>query len=222
MSGGTEAGERLALTLAGSLILHFALVFGLQIRPQPSSPPAASIIQARLVDVAVDSPPPVETPPEEPQAIELQAQQVAPAPQPESPAPPPLQTSSAAPAEASASLPSIDVPLIEDPTFYPALEVDIHPAALQAVQPVYPDEAAKANVVGSVILVLLLDEGGMVKDVSVEEATPPGYFEASAMAAFRHARFTPAQRGGKVVKSRMRIKVSYELTEKGQNKLDEH
>lgn len=219
---GTEAGERLALTLAGSLILHFALVFGLQIRPQPSSQPSPAIIQARLLDVTIDSPKPEAPPPEVAQAVEVQAQPAASPPQSESAPPPPRQTSGAAPEEQSASLPSLDVPLIEDPTFYPALDVDVHPTALQTVQPAYPEQAAKANVAGSVILVLLLDEGGTVKDVSVEEATPPGYFEESAMAAFRHARFSPAQRGGKVVKSRMRIKVSYELTEKGQNRLDVH
>lgn len=212
MNGGTEAGERLALTLAGSLILHFALVFGLQIRPQPASHHSAKIIQARLVAVPVDVPPPAMAPPEKAEALALQSEPViVPEPERETASQPRQPAASAAPAEESASLPSIDVPLIEDPTFYPALEVDVHPTALSAVQPAYPDRAAKANVAGSVILVLLLDEGGAVKEVSVEEATPPGYFEESAVAAFRHARFTPAQRGGKLVKSKMRIKVSYEL-----------
>jgi protein TonB len=118
---------------------------------------------------------------------------------------------SAAPAEKATSLPIVEAPLIEDPTYYKASEVDVHPSALQVIQPAYPAEATSANVAGSVVLLLLLDESGKVQDISVEEASPPGYFEKSALEAFRNARFSPAQRQGRVVKSRMRIKVLYEL-----------
>lgn len=213
MTGGTEAGERFALALAGSLILHFALVFGLQIRPQISSLAPATIIQARLVDAP--SRQPASAPPDS-LAIKLQAEEALPMPRNVSePAPQQEQAApSAAPAEKNASLPTIEVPLIEDPTYYTAREVDVHPSALKAIWPAYPEEAASANVTGSVVLLLLLDEGGKVQEISVEEATPPGYFEKSAVAAFRNARFTPAQRQGRVVKSRMRIKVNYELTDR--------
>lgn len=212
MNANTEAGERFALTLAGSLILHFALVFGLQIRPQitPHSTPA--ILQARLVDAALDAPRAPPTPPD-PQAMKPLPEDVPlPAPQPDSePVPQREQLApSAAPTEKTTSLPIIEVPLIEDPTYYKASEVDVHPSALQVIQPAYPDEAASANVAGSVVLLLLLDEGGKVQDISVEEASPPGYFEKSALEAFRNARFSPAQRQGRVVKSRVRIKVLYE------------
>ena len=134
----------------------------------------------------------------------------------EPPAPEPAAASplaSAAVPEMNTHLPSIEVPLIEDPKYYPALEVDVHPTALQNIQPFYPDEAASANVTGSVVLLLLLDESGKVQELSVEEANPPGIFEQSALDAFRNARFSPAQRNGRVVKSRMRIKVAYELAD---------
>lgn len=210
MNQGTETAERLALTLAASLLLHFALIFGLQIRAVSAPAHAARVIQARLVEAQEALAAPIL----EPDTLAVQAQAPLPLaePEPAAPEPPAAATpASAAAPESSARLPSIEVPLIEDPTYYSAKEVDVHPAALQAIQPRYPDEAASANVTGSVVLVLLLDEGGRVKDISVEEAEPPGYFEASALKAFRHARFAPAQRGGKVVKSRMRIKVNYEL-----------
>lgn len=214
MNGGTEAGERFALTLAGSLILHFALVFGLQIRPQISPHTPATVIQARLV-APPDSREPASVPPD-PRAIELQMQETLSAPQKifDPPPPPELVAPSAAPAEKNANLPTIEAPLIEDPTYYTAKEVDVHPSALKAIWPAYPDEAASAKVTGSVVLLLLLDESGRVQEISVEEATPPGYFEKSAVAAFRNARFAPAQRQGRVVKSSMRIKVSYELTDR--------
>ncbi len=218
---GTEVGEKFALTLAGSLILHFALIFGLQVRALPTDRVPTAVIQARLVEshaippeaVPVQPPPPASA-----EAMELQPAESGPATPEQAPptpvAPQTPQVASAAPAETAEHLPTIEVPLIEDTTYYPAQQVDVHPTALQAIQPSYPDAAANSNVSGSVVLLLLLDEGGKVREISVQEANPPGHFEESAMAAFLNARFTPAQRNGKVVKSRVLIKVSYELTGK--------
>ncbi|MBU0592919.1 MAG: TonB family protein [Gammaproteobacteria bacterium] len=211
---GAETAEKLALTLAASLILHFALIFGLQIRSAPSSSHVSRVIQARLVEAPDIAPAVVTAQPPEPESLVVEAQE-APLPPPD---PPVFETAaavtplaSAAVPEMNTSLPSIEVPLIEDPTYYPALEVDVHPTALQIIRPTYPDEAASSNVTGSVVLVLLLDESGKVQELSVEDANPSGMFEQSALDAFRNARFSPAQRNGRVVKSRMRIKVTYEL-----------
>jgi len=218
---GAAAAEKLALTLAGSLILHFALIFGLQIRAVPAANLSARIIQARLVEAPGPVTPPqvaptrVAEPEPTPDTPAPQVAEPVPQPAPAAAAPPaPLPPASAAAPEKSANLPSIEVPLLEDPTYYPAQEVDVHPTALQAIQPAYPAEAASANVTGSVVLVLLLDESGKVQDISVEETSPPGMFDKSALDAFRNARFTPAQRHGRAVKSRMRIKVTYELADK--------
>lgn len=216
---GTAAAEKLALTLAGSLIFHFALIFGLQIRAMPAAAPSAQILQARLAEASnqVTAPQPTPTQIPEPEALPFPETDTLPPPTPSPPvsAPPtPEQPASAAAPEKNAMLPSIEMPLIEDPTYYSAKEVDVHPTALQAIQPLYPEEATITNVTGSVLLLLLLDEGGKVQDISVEEANPPGVFDKSALDAFRNARFTPAQRQGRVVKSRVRIKVNYELTDK--------
>jgi len=218
---GAATAEKLALTLAGSLLLHFALIFGLQIRAVPAANLSARIIQARLVEAPGRVTPPQPAPTQMPEpapaadALARQAAEPVPPPTPSASAPPtPIPPASAAAPENSANLPSIEVPLLEDPTYYPAQEVDVHPTALQAIQPFYPDEAASANATGSVVLVLLLDESGKVQDISVEDANPPGVFDKSALDAFRSARFTPAQRHGRTVKSRVRIKVTYELTDK--------
>ncbi|MDO8890779.1 MAG: energy transducer TonB [Sulfurimicrobium sp.] len=214
---GAEAAEKLALTLAASLILHFALIFGLQIRVASTVGHSSQVIRAQLVvpsnSIAVHPPAPmlVPEPDMEPQKDAPEVHAAAPVPPPE---PPAVAPASAAAPEINSNLPSIEVPLIEDPTYYAAKEVDVHPTALQAIQPFYPEAAASANITGSVVLVLLLDESGKVQELSVEEANPPGTFEQSALDAFRGARFTPAQRNGRVVKSRVRIKVSYELADK--------
>ncbi|BCB25227.1 hypothetical protein SKTS_01130 [Sulfurimicrobium lacus] len=217
-SASAAAAEKLALTLAGSMLIHFALIFGLQIRAVPAAAPSTHIIRARLVEAPrpITAPQQPAEPEPTPDTPTLQDAEPVPPPQPEpaatEPAAPEPPASAAAP-EKSANLPSIEVPLLEDPTYYPAQEVDVHPTALQSIQPAYPAEAANANMAGSVTLVLLLDESGKVQDITVEESSPPGIFDKSALEAFRNARFTPAQRHGRAVKSRVRIKVTYELTD---------
>lgn len=220
-SADAAAAEKLALTLAGSLILHFALIFGLQIRTAPAANTSAPIIQARLVamppPVAAPQPVPTPEPASQPAIPAPQASEPVPLPPPSPPAtvpPAPMQPAGAAMPEKRADLPSIDVPLLEDPTYYPAQDVDVHPTALQSIQPAYPPEAASTGVAGSVVLLLLLDESGRVQDISVEESSPLGMFDQSATEAFRHARFSPAQRHGRAVKSRVRIKVNYDLVGK--------
>jgi len=136
--------------------------------------------------------------PEEPKPIEVK-----PAPQPPAPAEP-----------APAILPTLDIPLLEDPTWYPAKQVDMHPVALSPIKPVYPEKGAELGVDGKVVLLLLIDETGVVKEVSVVEADPEGIFEESALAAFREARFAPAQKNGRAVKSRVLIRVTYELNDR--------
>lgn len=216
---GVEAAEKFALTLAASLILHFALIFGLQIRAAPAASQVSQVIQARLVDVpaAATAPPPPET-----DSLVLQSSEPVPVlpSEPvasdgvEIPPPPGAEVP-----ENNPDLPSIEVPMIEDTTYYTAKEVDVHPTALQVIQPRYPDEAAKDKVSGSVVLLLLLDESGKVQEISVEESIPSGIFDQSAIEAFRNAPFSPAQRHGRVVKSRVRIKINYEFSD-GKDSVD--
>lgn len=219
MAGNAEAAERFALVLAGSLIFHFALIFGLQIRIQPPQAVSRPALQVRLaptfeaLPVTASEPP---LPPIEPEALEAP-----PSPAEQETGAPPPQTepvASALPGEQTPGLPSIAVPLVEDPTYYPALEVDVHPVAQQDIIPLYPNQAADDKITGSVILLLNLDESGLVQEISVEESDPPGHFDQAALEAFRHARFSPAQKQGRIVKSRMRIKVTFDLVDKPEQK----
>lgn len=220
------SGKRLGWALLGSLALHLALLLGVRVKPAlvPVAEPAA--LQVRLVSVKAEQPPAPVLPPESPvetaktEPIAKLAAQEAP-PQAVAPKPPAGRVDSAAasaPSKPSTSpdvldaRPSLDIPLVEDPAYYPAKQLDIQPAALSPIQPVYPDEAANRNIQGSVVLLLLIDENGTVREASVVEAQPAGYFEETALSAFRRARFRPAERKGRVVKSRALIRVSFELT----------
>jgi protein TonB len=103
-----------------------------------------------------------------------------------------------------------EVPVIRDPTWYPVRQLDVLPRALQAVAPAFPERAERERVLaGEVTLLLLVDEEGRVHELSVVDAKPEGYFEDAALQAFREATFAPGRRDGRVVKSRVLVRVNF-------------
>lgn len=198
-----DAAARFVLVLAASVVLHLALAFGIRIKaaqPVARSQPAMEV-RIERAQVKVKSLLLTES------AADRVEKKVEMKPSEEKPVQPPP-----APAEpAPAILPALEIPLFDDPTWYPAKQVDVHPSPLQPVLPDYPPNAGEKGVAGTITLLLLIDEQGIVKEVSVVEAKPEGYFEESAMGAFRAARFAPAQKNGRAVKSRVLIRVTYEL-----------
>ena len=107
--------------------------------------------------------------------------------------------------------PEVSVPIPRDPTWYSAKQLDAVPRALAPILPKYPETAPASGVRGRVLVLLLIDETGAVTDASVVEADPEGYFEESALAAVRDARFEPGSKGGRVVRSRVLVELSYSL-----------
>ena len=213
---GERITRKVALALFISLVLHLAVIYGIKVQPARQGVARHSVIEARLGPVvppqerviALD-PAPSQT--EVPDDIKPE---MAPAP-----SAPPRQVAEATPSVAKPSpvsgeqsrLPALDVPLPEDPTYYPAKQLDVQPSALYPITPQYPQVATVDNVEGEVTLLLLIDESGVVRDVSVVEARPEGYFEESAVSAFRNARFSPARKNGRDVKSRALIRVQYQM-----------
>ncbi|HEY0337220.1 MAG TPA: energy transducer TonB [Burkholderiales bacterium] len=60
-----------------------------------------------------------------------------------------------------------------------------------------------------VLVVLLIDDTGAVDEVALVDAEPGGYFEEEVRRAFTSARFTPAFKGGRAVRSRVLVHVNY-------------
>jgi protein TonB len=108
-----------------------------------------------------------------------------------------------------ATLPSI--PMLFDPTWYTARQLDRQPRALNAIQPAYPPEAQRAGTQGSLKLMLRVNESGVVEEAVVEEADPQGVFDASALAAFGKARFAPAEKNQRPVRAQIYIRVTFRL-----------
>ena len=204
---------KIALALLISLLLHGVIIFNVKIQRAMSGGALYPVIEARLVSaaparermIALDPSPSAN---KHSDGIKPVAPETPFVPKPlaeATPAPsPPLPVSGE-----HSILPALDIPLAEDPTYYPAKQLDVHPVTLHPISPQYPQSAEENNVAGEVTLLLLIDEFGVVREISVVEAKPEGYFEEAAMAVFRAARFSPAQKQGHPVKSRVTLQVKY-------------
>jgi protein TonB len=165
---------------------------------EPISEPEPITVEAELVDLEPAS---VEVAPVSPAAKPL------PSP-PAASAPPAVSPAATAAKESPRSL--VEIPTAVDLAYYSAREVDVLPRALRDIHPDYPTEADRRRLSGSVKLQIKLEADGRVSDIEVVESTPKGMFEESALAAFRQARFSPAQRNGRPVRARILIEVKYD------------
>lgn len=190
--------------------LHAALIALVQVASPGASGTGESVIEARLEQV--EAAPPAEPAMTAPTLAPSEADSALPAIEIEaSPAAPPAVPENVAGAPAEA--PSPPVAAITSPVdlaYYSTREVDVPPRAMRDIVPVYPEDADRDGLSGTVRLQLKLEADGRVSEVEVIGADPPGLFEASARAAFAEARFTPAYRGGKPVRVQMLIEVAYD------------
>ena len=104
--------------------------------------------------------------------------------------------------------------MIRDPTYYAAKQLDVYPKVVELNEPKCTLAAVSDRVSGKLLILALIDEFGVVNEVSVVEAEPEGYMEGVTLDSFRAARFSPAQRQGRNVKSRAPIRVVFDCTEK--------
>jgi protein TonB len=208
-----DARSRLLFALAASCALHLALIYGVTVRAPP--PPASPVI-ARLQYPAPGAPPVAPKLPPRPSPVPAAAARAEHRSAPAHPEiggtqpPPVLPAAAAVPPPPDSPLPSVAMPLLADPTWYRAQDLDLYPRALGPVAPAYPMQARQEGIGGEVTLVLKVDEHGAVQDIAVVQAAPEGYFEAAAMAALQAARFTPAERDGRSVRSEVVVRVSFD------------
>jgi protein TonB len=206
----SPAGARLLLACVVSFLAHVALIVGVQVNPTGGAPHIVSTITARLEPaVAIEEvTPKVES--GSPTALEpLPAPSVTAEPKTSEPKAPPKSEPSRPPEPAPSPSPGVELPFIRDPTYYSAKQLDVYPEPLAPIRLDYPESAANARIDGRLTVQLLIDEFGIVNDVSVVDAKPEGYFEEATLTVFRGARFSPAQRQGHPVKSRVVLQVKY-------------
>lgn len=84
------------------------------------------------------------------------------------------------------------------------------PRPLKQPSPVYPPEAKAAGLVGEVLVQFLVDEEGRTSSATIITSTNQ-LFNASAINAVRRWLFTPGERDGKLVKTRVRIRIPFNI-----------
>jgi len=215
-----NAGLRLLLALALSAALHLSLIYGIAVGPPQQGPPPPTLV-ARLVPapiatssaaIVVDAPDAPANPRPRTTAITasdhatLEESAVA-EPGDSSPVASgePVKQTPARPEETT--LPRADVPLLVDPTWYTAQDLDVYPRALAPMELAYPSTAT--GQAGEVSLLAMIDEWGGVRDVTVVKAEPAGSFEEPALQAVKATRFSPAQRDGRAVRSQIVVKLRF-------------
>jgi protein TonB len=213
-----RAWLRLLVAFALSLVLHVVLLLSVPVNPTGGMPNVVATIYARLEPATPEPAVNSELPPD----ATLIPADTATVPEAKvvEPNPPPPQAQAETKPEPKPATPppyspsgGIELPLIRDPTYYPAKQLDVYPQPLTAIKLVYPDSAAAEHIDGRLLMLLLIDEFGVVNEASVVEAHPEGYFEETTLSVFRATRFSPAQKQGHPVKSRVLLQVKYLYSE---------
>ena len=90
---------------------------------------------------------------------------------------------------------------ILDPNYYSARELDAYP------HPARPLELERLSGAGSIRVQLLIDEHGVVTDLSLIEAGTASRLDDALRTALAAARFIPARKDGRAVRSRIVLSV---------------
>jgi protein TonB len=196
-----SARSRLLAALCISVLLHLSTPLFLSGgSSRPASTYHAPSLSVRVVAEPVAS---SETAPElarMPESTRAAKPRVVPVERPQAPEP-----AVAAPQPETAG----GLPQAPDLTYYGTRQLDVFPRLLAPLDLTYRGKVADDKVTGRVRLLVMIDEAGTVRDVSVVEAEPASYFEEEASRALMTARFSPAYRNGRAVRSRMQIEVNY-------------
>jgi len=148
--------------------------------------------------VALPEPTPTPTPTPTPQPAPKPAPKPAPQPQPTTakqaqPQPPRPATQPIAVASA------------------PMASPDVGPKPTSSPKPPYPLTAFKAKQEGKVVLELEVLEDGAVGQVRLAQSSTVESLDESALATVKKWRYSPAQKGGQIVKQWIRVSILFEL-----------
>lgn len=202
------ARKRFAAACAASALVHVMFAQGITPGPLGRSGEvrASPVIAARLAVPSApardgDEPPVERAPPVEP----LQPQPpVVRAHGPFAGAP---QTAKIEPDPGSSPRSSTGMANAPDATYYAARELDVYPALASTLDLRASPAPAAAGLRARAALLILIDAHGAVEEVKIAEAGPGSDFEAQARQALLAARFTPALKNGRAVRSRLLIRI---------------
>lgn len=89
-------------------------------------------------------------------------------------------------------------------------DLDEKPSPIVRIAPTYPPKLKRTGIQGKVWLVFVVGETGNITGARVMESDHPDFSKA-ALAAINQWKFEPGKRGGKAVRTRVRIPLSFSL-----------
>jgi protein TonB len=93
----------------------------------------------------------------------------------------------------------------------PMASPDVGPKPTSSPKPPYPLSAFKAKQEGKVVLELEVLEDGAVGQVRLAQSSTVESLDESALATVKKWRYSPAQKGGQIVKQWIRVSILFEL-----------
>lgn len=87
-------------------------------------------------------------------------------------------------------------------------QIDRLPVPTSRVQPLYPEDMARAEIGGAVVVSFVVDANGRVRDAFPAKSTRPE-FEAAAVEAVKKWTFDPGVKGGRLVNTRLEQPISF-------------
>jgi protein TonB len=108
------------------------------------------------------------------------------------------------------SMPSAPSQLGSDALYYSVDEVDRRAISLSPINPRSPTTESSGDARGGrITLRIKIDENGVVNEIVVIGADPPGVFDGLSIEAMKRTRFKPAEKDGKAVKSQMQFSLAF-------------
>lgn len=101
------------------------------------------------------------------------------------------------------------LPRMMDATYYPAQELDTYPVLRHPISLAQFARELRENAHGEVLVRLLIDEAGVVNEVSPAQAHSADDFEELARTIIANAQFLPARKDGRAVRSRVLINIRF-------------
>jgi protein TonB len=101
-------------------------------------------------------------------------------------------------------------PATVKPSPVPLYELDSQPTVIGEVRIPYPEDARSRGIEGTVVLSVLVDEGGRVRTVKVLSG-PGGGLDQAAAKAVERIRFRPALRKGQPVAAQITYRYTFLL-----------
>ena len=89
-------------------------------------------------------------------------------------------------------------------------DVDEDPQAQKQAQPRYPSAARRAGKEGFVVAEFIVDTYGITTDIKIQQSSDP-VFNETAIEAIRKWRFTPGKKDNRLVKTRTRVRIPFQL-----------